>query len=75
MREQNRRKYSQISKKITKRAPAYNNKTEKYNDCLEEKIAIITLPDANKVLYKRSEIISKCKHENTFLLRYLTIET
>ena len=38
--------------------------------CLEEKMAIITYPDQEKLLNERSELISKCRHENKFLLKY-----
>ena len=37
--------------------------------CLEEKMAIITYPDQEKLL-KKKELISKCRHENKFLLKY-----
>ena len=38
--------------------------------CLGEKMAIITFPEQQKLLNKRSELISKCRHENKFLLHY-----
>ena len=37
---------------------------------IQYKMAIITYPDQEKLLNKRSELISKCRHENKFLLKY-----
>ena len=58
-----------ISWKIKKSAPAYNN-AKRCILCLEEKMAIITFPEQQKLLNKRSELKSKCRHENKFLLHY-----
>ena len=60
----------EISWKIVKSAPAYTNTSKRCVLCLEEKMAIITYPDQEKLLNKRSELISKCCHENKFLLKY-----
>ena len=60
----------EISWKIVKSAPAYTNTSKRCVLCLEEKMAIITYPDQEKLLNKRSELISKCRHENKFLLKY-----
>ena len=60
----------EISWKIVKSAPAYTNTPKRCVLCLEEKMAIITYPDQEKLLNKRSDLISKCCHENKFLLRY-----
>ena len=60
----------EISWKIVKSAPAYTNTSKRCVLCLEEKMAIITYPDQEKLLNKRSELISKCSHENKFLLKY-----
>ena len=59
-----------ISWSILKHAPAYSNTTKRCMLCLQEKLAIITYPEQHKLLNKRSELISKCRHENKFLLRY-----
>ena len=59
-----------ISRSILKLAPAYSNTTKRCMLCLQEKLAIITYPEQHKLLNKRSELISKCRHENKFLLRY-----
>ena len=60
----------EISWKIVKSAPAYTNTSKRCVLCLEEKMTIITYPDQEKLLNKRSELISKCRHENKFLLKY-----
>ena len=60
----------EISWKIVKSAPAYTNTSKRCALCLEEKMAIITYPDKEKFLNKRSELISKCRQENKFLLKY-----
>lgn len=49
------------------RAHAYDNRTKRCNLCLAEKSRIITA-DKSKTLNKRSEIVSKCRHMNKFLL-------
>ena len=42
--------------------PAYSNITKRCQLCLYEKYAIITYPDPENLLNKRSEIVSKCPH-------------
>ena len=37
--------------------------------CLHEKLAIITFPYPDELLNKRSELVTKCRHENKFLLK------
>ena len=48
---------------IHRRAAAYSNTSKKCNLCLAEKFAIIGA-DKSKSLNKRSELVSKCRHEN-----------
>ena len=48
--------------------PAYSNITKRCQLCLYEKYAIITYPDPENLLNKRSEIMSKCPHQRKFLL-------
>ena len=57
-----------ITREILKQAPAYNKTSKKCLFCLREKLAIITYPSKNTLLNKKSEILSKCRHEkkNTF---------
>lgn len=57
-----------ISWEILKKAPAYNNITKKCLLCLHEKVAIISHKPQKNLLNKKSEIISKCRHENKYLL-------
>ena len=52
---------------ILRRAPAYSNLSKRCDLCLAEKLMIITA-DKSRMLNKRSEIISKCWHQNKFYL-------
>ena len=54
---------------ILKQVPAYSNTSKKCNLCLREKLEIITYENRNELLNKYSELISKCRHENKFLLK------
>ena len=58
----------EISWKTKKSTPAYSNNSKGRILCSEEKMAIITFPEQQKLLNKRSELISKCRHDNKFLL-------
>ena len=60
----------EITWSIEKNAPAYTNTSKRCILCLQEKMAIITFPEQHKLLNQKSELISKCRHENKFLLRY-----
>ena len=51
---------------ILGRATAHVNGSYRYNLCLTEKLYIIT--SQVKLLNKRSELISKCRHENKYYL-------
>ena len=54
-----------IQWEIIKRARAYKGKPSRCNLCLAEKICILR-STSNSLLNKRSELISKCRHENKF---------
>ena len=51
---------------ITKAAP-YNNGSKRCNLCLTEKL-FITKAETSNTLNKRSELISKCRHENKYYI-------
>ena len=53
---------------IIKSVPAYSNFSKKCQLCLQEKFEILNYPNPNKLLNKISELISKCRHVNKFLL-------
>ena len=53
--------------KIHKRAASYTSQSRRCNLCLAEKLAILQ-EDKGSSLKKRSELISKCRHENRFYL-------
>ena len=50
---------------IHKKSRAYNNAAKRCDLCLAEKLAI-ALADKGKSLNRRSEFVSKCRHENNF---------
>ena len=52
---------------ILSHSNAYSNISKKCNLCLSEKLKIITA-DKSSLLNKRSELVSKCRHENKFCL-------
>ena len=53
---------------IISRARPYNNISKRCDLCLTENLMIITA-NPDRILNKRSELISKCPHENKFYLR------
>ena len=55
---------------IAKAAP-YNPATKRCNLCLAEKYFILLRPDLCS-LNKRSELLSKCRHQNRYLLNAVT---
>ena len=56
-----------IKWKILKHAKPYNNTTKRCNLCLSEKFYLMYKPDEAS-LNKRTELMSKCRHSNDFLL-------
>ena len=54
---------------IAKKVPPYSNISKRCLLCLHEKLEIINYPRPEELLNKRSELISKCRHVNKFLLR------
>ena len=56
-----------ISWSIISSASAYNNISKRCNLCLTEKLYIMKADKAS-ILSKRTELISKCRHENKYSL-------
>ena len=54
---------------IHKRVPSYSNLSKRCLLCLHEKLEILNYPNQDQLLNKRSELISKFRHANKFLLR------
>ena len=50
------------------RVPSYSNITKRCRLCLQEKSEIIKYPRPDELLNKRSELVSKCRHANKYLL-------
>ena len=63
-------KHSEIKWKILKRTNGTQH-NGKFNLCLYEKLFIIDSIYDESLLYKRSELINKCRHQNKLLLRTL----
>jgi len=57
-----------LSWTIMKTAKTYSNITKRCNLCLQEKFEILYYKNQNELLNNKSEIISKCRHENKFLM-------
>ena len=53
---------------IVEFVPGYSNITKKCLLCLYEKLEIINYPNQEELLNKQSELISKCRHVNKYLL-------
>ena len=56
---------------VLRTAKTHSNVTKYCSLCLHEKPAIITYPYPDKLLNRRSELVTKCTHENNFLLKFL----
>ena len=54
--------------KMIRTAGPYTHITKRCSVCLHEKIVILTCPNKSEILNKRSELVSKCRHGNKFLL-------
>lgn len=53
---------------IIKSVKSYSANARSCALCLQEKFEILNYPDKEDLLNKRSELISKCRHTNKFLL-------
>lgn len=62
-----------INWSILTTAAAYNNKAKRCNLCSAEKFYIIKA-DNSTLLNKRSELISKCRHENKYYLSNFKVD-
>ena len=54
---------------LVKSVPSYSNIYKKCLLCLNEKLEIVNFKDQDHLLNKCSELISKCRHANKYLLR------
>ena len=65
-------KYDEMSTlkwSVVKFVPSYLNISKKCLSCLHKKFEIVVFKDQENLSNKRSEIISKCRHANKYLLR------
>ena len=58
-----------ITWEVLRTVKTYSNITKRCSLCLHEKLAIITYPYPDQLLNRRSELVTKCRHENKFLLK------
>ena len=58
-----------ISWKIIAKAKAYSNTTKRCNLCITEKFFILSNPQM-ATLNKRNELISNCRHQRKYILKY-----
>ena len=54
---------------IIRTAVPYTNIAKQCSLCLHEKLAILMYPNHSEHLKKRYELVSKCRHENKYLLQ------
>ena len=52
---------------IIQKCATYNKNSQRCNLCISEKVKIATYEGGN-MLNKRSELVSKCRHQNKFML-------
>ena len=60
----------EVQWRIKDRARAYSNITKRCSLCTREKYHILNMLGSPSRLSKRSEMMSKCWHENKYLLKY-----
>ena len=53
---------------IVKQTSGYNSVTNYCNLCLSEKLVICNFKDKDRLIKKRRDLVSKCLHENKFIL-------
>ena len=54
---------------VLRKAKAYSNIRKRCSLCLLGKLAIITYPYPDEILNRWSELVTKCRHGNKFLLK------
>ena len=67
LRDQNIHDY-EIKWSILRRAPGYNSVSRTCGLCIAEKLAICEYEERDKLLNERSELVSKCRHQNKYIL-------
>ena len=53
---------------IAKQTSGYNSVTNSCSLCLSEKLIIFNFRDKNRLINKRMDLVSKCRHENKSIL-------
>ena len=60
-----------IKWRIIRKTSGFNQLTKLCNLCTSEKVEICKFKNKNLLLNKRTELISKCRHENKYILANL----
>ena len=55
---------------VLRTTKTYPSITKRCSLCLHEKLVIITYPYPDELLNRRSELVTKCRHENNFPLKH-----
>ena len=53
---------------ILKKSSGYSIISKSYNLCLLEKLVICNFKEKDRLLNKRLDLVSKCRHENKYML-------
>ena len=67
LKRQNITNYS-IKWSIVKQTSGYHSVTNSYNLCLSEELVICNFRDKSRLINKRMNLASKCRHKNKFIL-------
>ena len=54
---------------VLRTVKSYSNITKRCSSCLHKKLVIITYPYPDELLNRQSELVTKSRHENKFLLK------
>ena len=58
----------EIKWSIYRKSCGYNQVAKSCNLCLMEKVLICNFKDKERLINKRVDLVSKCRHENKFIL-------
>ena len=59
----------QIRWSIAQKSSGYNPVTKSCNLCLLEKLLLCNFSDKSRLINKRLDLVSKCRHENKYMLK------
>ena len=59
----------QIRWPITRKSGVYNSVSKSCDICLLEKLLLCNFSDKGRLINKRLDLVSKCRHENKYMLK------